>query len=177
MKRIAIFAVLLLAASVARADTIVQVVLNPTPLLYPVGAPGAPLVTFSVGGVFDWDVTTGLVSNGVGFTSGPYFQNMTTQFNDFTGFFLNFSNAVGDIFQLNYGNHGGFIPPLTGATGTFPTDLWVDCAECTGDSTQQQFLQGTATVTAFTDPVSTPEPGGLLLLGVGLVGLLAVRLR
>jgi hypothetical protein len=125
--------------------------------------------TETVGGVFDWNLTTGLLTNGVGFASGgPFFQDMTTGVGIFRGNFLNFSNAAGDILQLNSGNHGGAIPGPTGALGTFATDLWVSCAQCV-PSANEQFVGGKATVTAFADPVSTPEPGSTLLLCVGML--------
>lgn len=175
MKRVGILAILLLATSAGtRADNIVQVLLNPATPAYPMAAPSAAPSTMYLGAVFDWDVTTGIVTNGVGFAGGgPYFQNMTPLGNTFNGSFLDFTNPGGDFFQLSYGNHAFLIPSLTGATGTFGTDLWALCAECIGDHNQQQFFQGTATVTAFVDPVSTPESSTLTLTLVALAAIFA----
>jgi hypothetical protein len=163
--------VLSAVASIAQADT-VNVVFNPAGFGFD-SAGSNPFET--IGLSFTWDTTTQTLSNFVLTSEGPVtgFSSTPTAvlFNGSEIDLLNFSNGKGDIFQLDYGFHGLVQPRLSSTPGTYPLDLNLEChgdpRVCTGTFTN---VFDTATVTAA---VSTPEPGTLALVGVGLVGSLA----
>jgi hypothetical protein len=171
MKRSMVMAIVLVAvASIARADNLVNVVFNPADFG---SAGGVPFETIELS--FTWDTTTQTLSNFVLTSEGPVtgFSSTPTAvlFNGPEIDLLNFSDGKGDVFQLDYGFHGGLIQPrLSSTPGTYPLDLNLECQGdprvCTGTFTN---VFDTATVTAV---VSTSEPGTLALVGVGLVGLL-----
>jgi hypothetical protein len=84
--------------------------------------------------------------------------------------------------QLNYDDHAFLIKPeVVGIPGTYLTDLYFTCPQCgfndnIGEVDPAEI--GTATVTSLgdgdhdgDDPVSTPEPGALLLLGAGIAAM------
>jgi hypothetical protein len=174
MKRMIVVSILLLvAASIAQADSVVNVVFNPAEF----GDAGSPpLETIALS--FTWDTTTQTLSN-FNFTSqGPLtgFASVPAAviFDGPVLSFLSFTNGKGDAFQLDYGFHGFVEPKLTGTPGVYALDLNLECRSdphvCTGDFTN---VTDTATVTA----VSTPEPGSLALLLEGLLGLVTVKKR
>jgi hypothetical protein len=118
MKRVLIILVLCLIPALARADSFVQVVMNPTILpevldtnsAIPLpGGGGFTLTgyTESLGATFTWDTTTNLLSD-IKYTAtgGPFFQNMVQGYTSMP-YTLNFVNGAGDIFQMNSGNHAG----------------------------------------------------------------------
>src|ERR1700730_19380305 len=114
MKRVFIIAFLFLIPALARADNIVEVVMNPV-TLYAVSDLTKPPTTLPNGGVmyptyyetigarFDWDTTTNIVSDAQVFvTGGPFFQDMKAAYTWMPGG-LDFINSRGDIFQMNSG--------------------------------------------------------------------------
>jgi hypothetical protein len=120
----------------------------------------------AVGATFVWDLTTNAISHvNVTSSSSSLFRDMHVLDSAMPSL-LDFGNNAGDIFQMNSANHAGFIPPLTGAAGTFPTDLWFFCPNCTIDNAG--FTSGEAVVTPL-GPVSTPEPASAALLAAGLM--------
>jgi len=161
--------VLFAVASIARADNLVNVVFNPAEF----GSTGSvPFET--IGLSFTWDTTTQTLSNFVLTSQGPVTGFLSTPpaalFNGPEIDLLGFSDGKGDVFQLDYGFHGGIIQPrLSSTPGIYPLDLNLECQGdphvCTGTFTN---VSDTATVTAA---VSTPEPSTLALVGFGLVGL------
>lgn len=171
MKRVLLLAILLFAVtSVAKADNIVSVKLLPTDFGTLTGIINGKVVTGdeTVGVTFNWDTTTQTLSNFVLTATGPWGAGLSST-PKFVSFdisggieLLDFFNAQGDLFQLDYAIHN--FPPLSSTLGNHPTDLDFVCVQCI---IQDNFMTGTATVTP------APEPGTLALVGLGLVGLLA----
>lgn len=166
MKRIIAIVALLFAATAAKADNIVSVVMNPTDFGTLFSRDGQVLGDETVGVTFNWDTTTQTLSDFVLTATGPFGSGISNT-PSFTAFnsdgslnILNFDLGQGQ-FQLNYGNHGHLIPPLSSTPGNYLTDLGFFCPCAIGDN----FEFGTATVTA------TPEPSTLLLMLAGLIGL------
>jgi hypothetical protein len=178
MKCIGILALALLAASVARADTIVSVSLNPFDFGHQISFTGQDLGSEILAATFTWDTTTGMLSNIVVAASGPFQPVPYSRTLSLGGpgdiWFLSWQLTDNAIYSLNYGLHSlGGSPGLSSTPGVHYTNsninLW--CACMTGD---QDAFGDTATVTAISnDPVSTPEPSTLMLLGFsGLLGFL-----
>lgn len=180
---------LLTTASISRADNIVSVSLNPVDYGIQVSKTGQVFGDEIVAVTFTWDTTTEVVSNVVIAASGPfqgYTLPGTIDLNANQGGSLWPSSlgglAIGSLdlelidtvsqfsvpYTLNYDFHGlpGISVALPSIPGTYYADLNLFCGFCiSGD----EFSSGaTATVT----PIATPEPGTLLLAGVGLAGLL-----
>jgi PEP-CTERM motif len=178
MKRGMLMSILLFGlVSIAKADTVVSVVLEPTQFTGLSGFINGHLVegNETVGVSFNWDTTKETLSNFVLTAAGPWGTGLSNipadvAFDPSGSIFLMNFNGPGVQFQLDYLNHApdGF-PHLSSAPGTYFTDLGFFCDQCT--PAKSDFEIGTATVTA------TPEPGTLTLLGVGLLGLLARKRR
>ncbi len=177
MIRSVVLVAMLCFAAGAKADNIVSVAMLPVSfgsgtIVNGVFVPGAP----TVGVTFDWDTTTQVLSDFVVTTTALQSIISSTpiesQFDNSGAIrFLDFSNAAGtDLFALDYGIHGGLIPDLASIPGTYVTDLFFLCSECVS---HQNFSLGTAIVA----PVSTSEPGALLLLGVGLIVSYFIMIR
>ena len=156
MRRSLVITILLLSvASVAQAHSIVSVVLQPA-LFMSVGVSAE-----TIGASFPWDPTTRTLSNFVVTTQGPLpaFSRRIQ--------LLDFSNAEGDLFQLDYAVHNIF-PLLGSVPGTYVTDLALNCV-LQGSCVGEHFTTGSAKVTAVT---AATEPGTLSLVGLGLAALL-----
>jgi hypothetical protein len=182
MKRVFIFAFLFLMPALAKADSFVQVVLNPSVLA---GAgPG------EIGGAsFNWDTTTNVLSDFNVSVTGPFSafsNNASWAMNGSNIAFVSFPDVKdGETFSLDYFDdyyRAIFLSsskvPISSAPGTYDTFLALQ-----GTFTGNGFRSfGTATVTSLgdgdhdgDDPVSTPEPNTLILLGAG-IGALALMI-
>jgi hypothetical protein len=145
MKHIAALAILFFAASVARADSYVAVVLNPftfTDLVIPHQQMGSE----TIGATFLWDTTTNVLSDFTVSASGPFAVGLSNSFSLIgpAGIaILNISDPAGDLFQHNTDLHDGLYH-IGSAPGTYTTDLFFHCTGCAFDD----FGRGTATVTA-----------------------------
>jgi hypothetical protein len=161
-------------SAIARADTVVSVALGPTQFLTGVSSTGLPFETIGV--TFNWDTTTQtlfdfqLTSSGpvTGFHSTPTF----VLFDNASGSIrlLDFFNAQGDLFQLDYAIHGIF-PLLSSTPGTYVTDLDLFCSGFCGGLGGDHFTTGLAVVS----PTATPEAGMLPILSPGLAALLICK--
>jgi PEP-CTERM motif len=185
-KRLAVIAVMvamLFIPALAKADSYVAVTLNPA--LFEVGNTGQDQI---ISMTFTWDTTTQVISD-VTMTGSGIWQGVE-QLPSETGFtpnpVWNFINKEGDIYQIDYLDHE--FPPserLSSTPGTYLLDLFYTCSQCSQEFSQVEGSVGfpngglpTATVTSLgdgdhdgDDPVSTPEPGSLLLLGAGITAL------
>jgi hypothetical protein len=184
MKRLVVFTILLLIFGVAaRADTILAVSLNPVDYGQQVSKTGQIFGDEIVAVTFTWDVTTETLSNIVVAASGP-FQGYSVPGSISASLWPGGSTlggpAIGKLdfqlidtvsqfsvlYSLNYSFHNipGSAVALPAIPGTYYADLNLFCGFCiSGD----EFSSGaTATVTN----ISTPEPGTLSLVAVGLLG-------
>lgn len=185
MKYLLTLVLLLATAVVSRADSLVSVTTEPT--TYSVsGGPGGCCVNETIGVTFTWDVTTNVLSNFVVTQTGP-FPTFTESFVDFGPSYINylaFSDGHGDTFSVFREAPG--LNNIGSAPGTYNNiglDLFCPLSMRCGREGDNPNI-GTAVVTSLgdgdhdgDDPVSTPEPGTLALLGVGLVGLLARKTK
>jgi len=183
LKRLAFIVAILFLPALARADSFVSVVLSPIQL------GGNPADT--MGAAFIWDTTTAQLSDFTVTTTGPDFsfvpagyavQGQSIKELDF------FSAKNNELFRLEYVDDyfhlyyslvfGNNPPPILSSTpGTYFTYNEAE-GFLTGFDINNQV--GSATVTSLgggdhdgDDPVSTPEPGSLLLLGLGITALAA----
>ncbi len=164
-KRLALIVVLFFAATVAKADNIVSVTLDPMDFGDFFSQTGQELGHEIVGVNFTWDTTTQVLSNFVVSSTGPF----------------TMPNAAADVL---FGSDGSlWVLDINGPSGSqyqfdFLTMTCFRClpfpehtlrisvssaTACPGGS----FELGTATVSA----IPTPEPGSAALLLTGLVAL------
>jgi hypothetical protein len=185
---------MLFIPTLARADNIVAVSLNPEDYGMQVGRTGQLLGDEIVAVTFTWDATTEVISNIVIATTGP-FQGVqipgtiNLNSNNFGDSLWDSTGAIGTLhftlsysgspilisYALDYHLHGlpGVTTALPSTPGTYYADENLDCVGIcfTGD---ENSTFATATVTA----IPTPEPNTLLLLGAGLAALaLTISLR
>ena len=163
---------LFVGVSACRADSYLSVNMLPTTFELQPGSSGVSAFE-TVGATFQWDITTGTLSDFQVTANGPWAVGAFTP-----GFikvdstairFIDFIDAAGDIFQFNPGNHAGLIPPLPTLPGTYSTDLFFGCAATCGDD----FEIGTAIVT----PATAAEPATGLFVGLGLAVMGLMRRR
>jgi len=184
MKRVFVIAVLFLVPTLVRADSYVSVVLNPVN----VNSNSPDTIAAS----FVWDTTTArlsdftVTSTGPDFSFAPVGYTVQGQAIEEVDFFSTKNNQrfrleyVDDFFHAVY--QFGTAPVLSSTPGTYVTFNEAE-GFITGFDIGWEF--GTATVTSLgnsdhdgDDPISTPEPGSLRLLGVGTSALaLAFSLR
>jgi hypothetical protein len=186
-KRVFIIAFLFLIPVLAKADSFVQVVLNPASPLPDNGASG-----IMSSASFDWDTTTNVLSNFTVSVTGPWtaFSNNATwamnndpqRYGPSAILYVSFFDAKdNETFSLDYFDDyydaifvGSGKTPISSIPGTYDTFLALQ-GTFTGNG-YRSF--GTATVTSLgdgdhdgDDPVSTPEPASLLLLSAGITAL------
>lgn len=193
-KRLALIVAMLFIPALAKADSFVQVVLNPASPLPDNGASG-----IIASASFEWDTTTNVLSDFTVHVTGPwtaFSNNASWAMNNDPQHagpsaisFVTFTDVKdGETFSLDYHDDyydaiflGGGHLPLTSTPGTYETFLALE-GTWTGNGWRNF---GTATVTSLgdgdhdgDDPVSTPEPGSLLMLLAGLAALaLAIHAR
>jgi hypothetical protein len=170
-KRLALIVVLFFAATVAKADNIVSVTLDPVDFGDFFSQTGQDLGHEIVGVNFIWDTTTQVLSNFVVSSAGPFtMPNAAADVlfgSDGSIWVLDINGPSGSQYQLDFFNHDLFsVPPIP---GTYTADLGFFCNCVPGGS----FELGTATVSAIT----APEPGSAVLLLTGLVALTALLFR
>ena len=184
LKRLALIVAILCIPTLAKADSFVSVTIFPE-VFHVAGDE-------TVGATFVWDTTTNILSDITVTAAGPFWQGVdhiisVDRFGGgvsggtlYLGNF-DFQTAAGDIYQLNYGNHGEtFTPFITDVPGTYLADLWLECPQCAthGSGSIYGDGPGTAIVTSLgdgdhdaDDPVSTPEPSSLVTLLAGLAAM------
>jgi PEP-CTERM motif len=182
LKRLALIIAMLLIPALAKADSYVAVVLSPA--VFEVGDQGQGQI---ISMTFTWDTTSQVISD-VTMTGTGIWQGVE-QLPSAAGFtpspVWSFTNKEGDIYQIDYLDHA--FPQstwLSSKPGTYLLDLFYFCSQCSNAFSQDEGSVGlngglpTATVTSLgdgdhdgDDPISTPEPGSLVLLGVGVAAL------
>jgi hypothetical protein len=180
-----VLAVVVLAASVAKADTIDPTVIirqvDPTPVAITDPNGTIPLSFSANANVFGFQNDTGtllysLSLNLFGFPQGLDFNFGTNPGDSIFSSFTKTINPDGTQTLLFFGiddSHTGLLPstPCTGDSDVDGDDFCGPIYSIEIDGIPvNDFVFGTATV-------STPEPATLLLLSTGLVGLAAFRKR
>ena len=149
-KRLALIVVLFFAATVAKADNIVSVTLDPMDFGDFFSQTGQELGHEIVGVNFTWDTTTQVLSNFVVSSTGPFtMPNAAADVlfgSDGSLWVLDINGPSGSQYQLDFFNHDLFsVPPIP---GTYTADLGFFCNCVPGGS----FELGTATVSAIRHP-------------------------
>jgi hypothetical protein len=181
LKRLALIIAMLLIPALAKADSYVAVALSPA--VFEVGDQGQGQI---ISMTFTWDTTSQVIFDvtmtGTGIWQGVEQLPSAAGFNPSV---WSFSNKEGDIYQIDYLDHN--LPAstrLSSTPGTYLLDLFYFCSQCSNAFSQDEGSVGlngglpTATVTSLgdgdhdgDDPISTPEPGSLVLLDVGVAAL------
>jgi hypothetical protein len=172
MKRLIVGLLLLLAAGAAKADNIIAVDVQPGflgPFPYnPTPVPGGITTQSDIENIrvnFVWDLTTGVMSDFQVTATGLFDQGLALV--DASPTAVNFANAAGDTFGWHFvSDLYSTLPPFQTVPGTyFSADFEFHCEECF--AFKNDIVPGSITVT-------TPEPGSLGLIALGLVVLALV---
>ncbi len=155
----------LLGAGSLRADTI-QVATSP----------GMTIGNAPISLEFDIDTTTGMVIPGT--TSISFLGTaFTLEVDD--GTLIDWSDAAGDTLQLNALENAQVGPLVFPDVGDYAAD-YLDatcahfpspCSTATRSASYSHGEGGSLVVTSVSNPVNTPEPRTITLLGAGLLGL------
>lgn len=170
MKYFLALLVVFATAAGSRADTLVSVTIEPTTYHVIFNSPDE-----TIGATFTWDVPSNVLSNFVITQSGPLptFTFASASFGSSYIDTMGFADGQGDVFSVFREEAG--LTNIGNTPGTY-TPLGLDLICKQPGCIEGEFINiGTAVVT--TAPTPTPEPGTLVLLGVGFVGLLARKTR
>jgi hypothetical protein len=190
-KRLSLIVAMLFIPTLAKADSFLQVDFSPT--IYhalatgPNGNPDAsnPATWETISLSFTWDTTTNALSNIDLDAVGPWAPGLSgsTPFLsviDSRGIVRLIFNSPTTELLIESDGEGPFVFAQGSAGFTQDRPLWFYCDGCNpaGEGEHDWFM----TVTSLgdgdhdkDDPVATPEPGTLTLLGAGLLGLVLIK--
>jgi hypothetical protein len=171
MKYLLALLFIFVTAAAAKADTVVNVRVEPTTF----GLFSEHSGDETIGVTFAWDTTTNVLSNFVVTQSGPI-PALTFSFVSFGSSFINqinFSDPQGDVFSVFREESG--LANIGNTPGTYsPLGLDFICKQ--SGCTEGEFINfGTAVVTGTSTPAA--EPGTLVLLGICFLGLLTHKIK
>jgi len=164
--------VLLFASVAARADSIITITATDVTI-------GAVTLDMST----SFDTTIGqLVSNStsIGFLGNQAFgAGFSFFFVSPDGTLFDWTDAAGDFLQFDPHNEEGENANLFPQIGDYP--VWivdVDCRSAACEEVVGLGFNGESGTLVVTDPIATtPEPGVLVLLALGVMGLVALKLK